>query len=70
MVNSEDEWKHGFSKSGIAVHEGAREDQPIRERALVRHICLVALTGDKAGTIGNFCLYAISDLQNAMSKLT
>lgn len=70
MKNSEDVWKHGFSKSGIAVYEGAREDRPIRERALVRHICLIALTGNKAGTIGIFCLYAILDLQNAMSKLT
>ena len=70
MKSSEDVWKHGFSKSGIAVHEGAGEDQPIRERALVRHICLNALTGNKAGTLGNFCLYAISDLYNAMSKLT
>lgn len=52
------------------VHEGVEEGRPIRERALVRHICLVALTGNKAGTIGNFCLYAISDLHNAMSKLS
>ena len=65
----EDVWKHGFSKSGIAVHEGAREDRPIRERALVRHICLNALSGNKAGTICNCCLYAISDLHNAMSRL-
>ena len=69
MKNIEDVWRHGFSKSGIAVHEGARKGRPIRERALVRHICLIALTGSNAGTIGNFCLYAISDLQSAMSKL-
>lgn len=68
MEVSESEWRYEFSKSGLAVHEGAREDWPIRERALVRQICLVALTGNKAGTIGNFCLYAISDLRNAMSK--
>ena len=68
MKIPEDVWKHEFSKSGIAVHEGAREDRPIRERALVRHICLTALTDNKAGTRGNFCLYAISDPHNAMSK--
>ena len=55
MENSENGWKHALSKSGIAVHEGAREDWPIRERALVRQICLVPLRSSKAGTIENFC---------------
>lgn len=68
MENPENGWKHALSKSGIAVHEGPREDWPIRERALVRQICLVTLRSSKAGTIEDFC-FAISDLQDAMSKL-
>ena len=55
MENSENEWKNALIKSGIAVHEGAREDWPIRERALVKQIGLVTLRSSKAGTIENFC---------------
>ena len=56
MKNFKNGWNHALSKSGIAVHEGTKEDWPIRERALVRQICLTTLRcSSKAGTIEHFC---------------
>ena len=55
MENFENGWNYALSESGIAVHEGTNEDCPIRERALVRQICLTTLRSRKAGTIEHFC---------------